>query len=152
MSQETWGCFEHAVNVQLPILSAFWGDAGNLALPVGQERNRNIFVHIHPIGSTVMSQMNPRHRNGKNTKGYKHTGPTLRLSPSLPLSHSKAVTMLNCLMSLKLLFCCKIEIVWILGCSSELPTALLARWKKLPYLQVHSQSLVRPIEFFNSHI
>lgn len=118
MSQETWGCFEHAVNVQLPILSVFWGDAGNLALPVGQERNRNSYVHMHPIGSTLTSQMNPRHRkNGKNTKGYKHTEPTLCLSPSLSLS--KAVTVLNCLTSLKLFFCCKIEIVWILGCTLQ---------------------------------
>lgn len=92
MSQETWGCFEHAVNVQLPMLSAFWGDAVNLALPVGQERNRNIFVYIQPMESILKGQMSPRLRDRKNTEGYKSR--VYSLSPSL--SPSFSIKLLQC--------------------------------------------------------
>lgn len=120
--------FEHSVNVQLPILSAFWGDAGNPALPVGQERNTNIYVHVHPVGTTMTSQMNPRHRDWKNPKGYKHVEPTNSLG--------KAVTMLNCLTPLKLFFfAAGLKLPDFQQYSAGLGTALLARWKKIPSLQ-----------------
>lgn len=136
--------FEHSVNVQLPILSAFWGDAGNLALPVGQERSRNIYVHVHPMGTTMTSQMNPRHRDWKNIKEYKHTEPAGSLG--------KAVIMLNCLTSLKLFFCCKTEIVWLSAVFCRTAYSFVSKVEKDPipasfsvckcgHLAVPSQSL-----------
>lgn len=137
--------FEHSVNVQLPILSAFCGDAGNLVLPVVQERNRNIYVHVQPMGTTMTSQMNTRHRDSKNIKGYKHTKPTSTLG--------KAVTMLNYLTSLKLFFAARLKLSDFQLYSAGLCTALLARWKNYPCkpfcMQVWSPSRAFTVSLLN---
>lgn len=157
MSQETWGQFEHAANVQLPILSAFWGDAGDLDLPVGQERNRNIYVHIHPMGSTVMSQTNP---NTETEKIVKDTS-TLSLS-TLSLSQQSCYNVKLPHIS-QIVFCCKIEIVWLSAVFCRAAYSFVRKVEKTPipaslsvcnysHLAVPSQSLVKPVEFFNPHI